>query len=67
MKDELLEELVDLEYFVKVFSVQVELKIYNICVDLEYEKSSIFSYNIDRLRQFNEGIKSSIELLKIKL
>lgn len=32
-------------------------EIYGICEGLDYKDSSVFSYNIDRLKQFNDGVQ----------
>jgi|LakMenE01Jun11ns_1017448.scaffolds.fasta_scaffold8758954_2 hypothetical protein len=32
-------------------------EIQSICEQLDYQNSSCFSYNIDRLKQFNEGLQ----------
>lgn len=34
------------------------LEIQGICENMDYHNSSNFSYNIDRIKQFNEGLQS---------
>jgi hypothetical protein len=38
------------------FQEKIENQIYEICEELDYKNSSVFSYNIDRLKQFSEGL-----------
>ena len=37
---------------------ELESEIYEICENLDYHNSSNFSYNIDRLKQFTDGLKN---------
>ena len=48
-----------LQEIVNKFQEEVEEKIYEICEGLPYKQSSVFSYNVDRLKQFVEGINTS--------
>jgi hypothetical protein len=45
-----------LQEMVNKFQEEAQEKIYEICNGLEYPKSSVFSYNVDRLKQFVDGI-----------
>jgi len=36
---------------------KLTLEIQSICENLDYHNSSTFSYNIDRLEQFNKGLQ----------
>ena len=40
------------------FQEQMNNEIYGICEGLDYTNSSRFSYNIDRLKQFIEGLNN---------
>lgn len=38
-------------------TAKLETEIYGICEGLDYHNSSRFSYNIDRLKQFNNDLQ----------
>jgi hypothetical protein len=53
MKNLEAQKLIDtLKDEVTEISEDLQIKIYNICENLDYTNSSRFSYNIDRLKQF---------------
>lgn len=56
MKAETAVKVESLQEMVIKFQEEVGDKIYEICQELGYVESSRFSYNIDRLNQFVEGI-----------
>lgn len=37
---------------------KLEIEIYSICEDLDYKNSSLFSYNIDKLKEFRDFVNS---------
>lgn len=57
MKTEAETEILELQREVSELTEQLEDKIYSICEKLDYQNSSRFSYNIDRLREFNKGLQ----------
>jgi thermostable 8-oxoguanine DNA glycosylase len=56
MKTETAVKIEALQEIVNKFQDEVKEKIYEICEGLGYKESSVFSYNIDRLEQFVNGI-----------
>jgi hypothetical protein len=66
MKQETQKKIQELKNKVENLKSELETEIYEICENLDYINSSNFSYNIDRLKQFTDGL-INFELRQIDL
>ena len=59
VKNETKEKIIALQKKVNDLAETLRNEIYEICEEMDYKNSSKFSFNVDRLDQFVEGINAS--------
>lgn len=59
VKNETKEKIIALQKKVNELAETLRNEIYEICEEMDYKNSSKFSFNVDRLDQFVEGINAS--------
>jgi len=51
------QKIEDLQQKVEILTIELSDEIYSICESLDYRNCSRFSYNIDRLNEFNKHLQ----------
>jgi hypothetical protein len=51
------QKIKDLQQKVEILTIELSDEIYSICESLDYHNCSRFSYNVDRLKEFNKHLQ----------